>query len=97
MVLARSHPDPIASVTTSVIPGLYLQGKYQGANMLSNSGQFSLSLVSSLGTQSGFYAGNRRLDEMRSQGGLLIQSFIDRNNNGQRDAAESQDAKAIKK
>ena len=79
---------PYASVTTSVIPGLYLQGKYQGANMLSNSGQFSLSLVSSLGTQSGFYAGNRRLDEMRSQGGLLIQSFIDRNNNGQRDPAE---------
>ena len=79
---------PYASVTTSVIPGLYLQAKYQGANLFSNSGQFSLSLVSSLGTQSGFYAGNRRLDEMRSQGGVLIQSFIDRNNNGQRDAGE---------
>ena len=80
---------PYASVSTSIIPGLYLQAKYQGANLLSNSGQFSLSLVSSLGTQSGFYAGNRRLDEMRSQGGLLIQSFIDRNNNGKRDPGET--------
>ena len=79
---------PYASISTSVIAGLYLQARYQGANILSNPGQFSLSLVSSLGTQSGFYAGNRRLDEMRSQGGLLIQTFIDGNSNGKRDPGE---------
>jgi hypothetical protein len=86
--VSNVRSGPYASVTTSVIPGLFFQAKYQGASMLSDAGQFSLSLVSSMGTQSGFYAGNRRLDEMRSQGGLMVQAFMDKNANGKRDQGE---------
>jgi hypothetical protein len=79
---------PYASVATSVLPGLFLQAKFQGTTLFSDVGQFSVSLVSSLGTQSGFYPGNRRIDEMRTQGGLLVQPFFDRNTNGKRDKNE---------
>ncbi len=87
--LSNIRSGPYLSVATSVIPGLLLQAKYQGASSFTDVGQFSLSLVSSMGTQSGFYAGNRRLDEMRTQGGLMVQPFIDRNANGKRDSNEA--------
>jgi hypothetical protein len=86
--LSNIRSGPYISVTTSVIPGLFFEAKYQGASLFNDTGQFSLSLVSSMGTQSGLYAGNRRLNEMRAQGGLMVQAFIDRNANGKRDSDE---------
>ena len=79
---------PYAALSTAFIPGLSLQLKYQAVSSFSDASQFSLSLVSSMGTQGGFYAGNRRLDAMRTQGGLLIQPFLDRNTNGLKDEGE---------
>jgi hypothetical protein len=79
---------PYAALSTSVIPGLNLQARYQGVSLSSNTGEFSVALVSSFGTQSGLYAGNRRVDELRTQGGILVQPFYDRNSNGKRDQNE---------
>lgn len=77
-----------AALSTAVIPGLSVQARYQGVSLSSNTGEFSVALVSSFGTQSGLYPGNRRMDELRTQGGLLVQPFYDRNSNGQRDPQE---------
>lgn len=79
---------PYAALSTAFIPGLSLQLKYQAVSSFSDASQVSLSLVSSMGTQAGLYPGNRRLDAMRTQGGLLIQPFLDRNANGLKDEGD---------
>lgn len=78
----------LASVGTTVLPGLLLRARYQGVSLTSDGSSFGLELVSSLNTQQGIRAGDRRADYARTQGGLLIQPFFDRNNNGQRDRDE---------
>jgi hypothetical protein len=80
---------PYVALTTSIVPGLNVQARYQGISLYSNTGDYSVALISSLGTQSGLYAGNRRLDELRTQGGLMVQPFYDRNGNGKRDGNEA--------
>jgi hypothetical protein len=79
---------PDAALTTSVIPGWNLQARYQSVSLASNTGEYSVAVTSSFGTQSGLYAGDRRLEELRTQGGLMVQPFYDRNSNGRRDRGE---------
>jgi Carboxypeptidase regulatory-like domain len=79
---------PNLAIATSVLPGWHLQARYQAVSLASNTGEYSVALTSSFGTQSGIYAGNRRLEELRSAGGILVQPFYDRNSNGQRDRGE---------
>ncbi len=79
---------PYVALSTAIIPGLSLQARYQGVSLSSNTGEYSVALITSFGTQSGLYAGNRRIDEMRTQGGILVQPFYDRNSNGKRDPGE---------
>jgi hypothetical protein len=78
----------IASLGTTVLPGLMLRGRYQGVSLTSDEATFSVDLVSNLNLQGGIAPGDRRSNYFRTQGGLLIQSFFDRNNNGKRDSAE---------
>ncbi|MBR8838204.1 MAG: carboxypeptidase regulatory-like domain-containing protein [Stigonema ocellatum SAG 48.90 = DSM 106950] len=78
----------IASMGTTVLPGLMLRGRYQGVSLTTEEATYSIDLVSSLNLQRGISAGDRRSDYFRTQGGLLIQPFFDRNNNGKRDAGE---------
>ncbi len=78
----------IATVGTTVLPGLMLRGRYQGVSVTSDEATFSVDLVSSLGLQAGINPGDRLLEYFRTQGGLLIQPFFDRNNNGRRDFGE---------
>ncbi|WP_425525992.1 carboxypeptidase-like regulatory domain-containing protein [Halotia branconii] len=78
----------IATLSTTVLPGLQLRGRYQGVSVNSDQATFSVDLVSSLGLQKGFTPGDRRSQYFRTQGGLLIQPFFDRNNNGKRDQGE---------
>lgn len=79
---------PIAVFQTAAIPGLLLRARYQGAFISSDQSTFSVELVSSLNLQGGISPGNRRSDRLRTQGGLLIRPFFDRNNNGKRDSNE---------
>jgi Carboxypeptidase regulatory-like domain len=80
---------PIATLSTTVLPGILLRARYQGLSVTANEGTFSIDLVSSLGLQRGITPGDRRSDYFRTQGGLLIQPFFDSNNNGKRDAGEA--------
>jgi hypothetical protein len=80
---------PYVALSTAIIPGLSVQARYQAVSLSSNTGEYSVAIVTSFGTQAGLYAGNRRIDEMRTQGGILVQPFYDRNSNGKRDANES--------
>ncbi len=78
----------MASLGTTVLPGLMLRGRYEGVSLTSNKSTFSVDLISSLNLQKGFSPGDRRSDYFRTQGGLLIQPFLDRNSNGKRDGGE---------
>ncbi|MGQ4650051.1 carboxypeptidase regulatory-like domain-containing protein [Lyngbya aestuarii] len=78
----------IASVATAIIPGLRLQAQYQGVSASSNESAFSLNLVSNLTLQQGITPSEVQTNYLRTQGGLLVQPFFDRNQNGRRDAGE---------
>jgi hypothetical protein len=78
----------IASMQTAVIPGLLLRGRYEGASVTADQATYSLELVTSVNLQQGISPGDRQSDRFRTQGGLLIQPFFDRNNNGERDTGE---------
>ena len=78
----------IASVGTTILPGLMLRGRYQGVSLTTNEATFSIDLVSSLNLQGGISPGDRRSDHFRTGGGLMIQPFFDRNHNGKRDPGE---------
>ncbi|WP_427158457.1 carboxypeptidase regulatory-like domain-containing protein [Aliinostoc sp. HNIBRCY26] len=79
----------VATLGTNVLPGFLLRGRYQGVSTTSDEASFSLELVSSLDLQRGIKPDNSRpSDYLRTQGGILIQPFFDRNDNGKHDADE---------
>lgn len=77
-----------ATAGTTILPGILLQVRYQGVALTSDQSRFSLQLVSSLDLQQGILPGDRRLERLRTEGGLLVQPFFDLNSNGKRDANE---------
>jgi hypothetical protein len=78
----------VTSLGTTVLPGMMLRGRYQGVSLTSDQATFSIDLVSNLNLQGGIAPGDMRSNYFRTQGGLLIQPFFDRNNNGKHDAGE---------
>ena len=79
---------PLASVSAALGAGLDLEMRYQSVSAFSDSNDFQISLVSRLNTQDGVSWGNRRQQRLRTQGGLLVQPFLDNNNNGIREKEE---------
>jgi Carboxypeptidase regulatory-like domain len=80
---------PIVTAETSIIPGLSLQGRYQGVSLNSDQPSFSIGLFVSTNLQHGFSASSRRqTDYFRTDGGMMIQPFLDLNNNGKLDGDE---------
>ena len=80
---------PVASASTALWSGLDLQMDYRSVSAFSDSNNFQLSLVSRLDTQNGLSWGRRRQDRLRTQGGLMVQPFLDDNGNGIRDLEEA--------
>lgn len=78
----------VASLQTTLIPGLLLVASYQGVSVTSDEATFSIKLVPSVNLQPGITSGDRNSNYLRTQGGLLVESFYDRNNDGKRDADE---------
>nr|WP_267871536.1 carboxypeptidase-like regulatory domain-containing protein [Nostoc sp. CHAB 5715] len=78
----------LATLSTTVLPGLLLRVRYQGVSPISDEATFSIDLASSLNLQGGISPGDRRSSYLRTQGGLLIKPFFDRNNNGKQDGGE---------
>ncbi|RCJ28297.1 hypothetical protein A6S26_12255 [Nostoc sp. ATCC 43529] len=78
----------LATLSTTVLPGLLLRVRYQGVSPSSDDATFSIDLASSLNLQGGISPGDRRSSYFRTQGGLSIKPFFDRNNNGKQDGGE---------
>ncbi len=78
----------VATLGTTVLPGVMLQGRYQGVSLTRDDSSFSINLVSGLNLQQGIRPGDRRSKYFRTQGGLTIKPFLDSNNNGKRDSGE---------
>jgi hypothetical protein len=80
---------PILTLETSIIPGFSLQGRYQGVSLESNQSSFSMGLFVSTNLQRGFAVSSQsQVEHFQTEGGLLIQPFIDLNNNGKLDRKE---------
>ncbi|MGL5193512.1 MAG: carboxypeptidase-like regulatory domain-containing protein [Chroococcales cyanobacterium] len=77
-----------ATAGTTILPGMLLEGRYEGVSLTSDRNNFRLQLVSSLGLQQGMSPGDLRLERLRTEGGLLVQPFYDLNSNGKRDPNE---------
>lgn len=73
---------------TTILPGILLQARYEGVSLNSDQSNFSIQLVSSLGFQQGIIPGDRQIERLRTQGGLLVLPFLDQNSNGKRDNNE---------
>lgn len=78
----------IASLGTTVLPGIMLRTRYEGVSLTSDTSSFKIDLVSSLNLQGGLSPGDRRSRDLRTHGGLLVKPFFDKNNNGKRDKGE---------
>ncbi|MEM7555819.1 MAG: carboxypeptidase-like regulatory domain-containing protein [Cyanobacteria bacterium P01_A01_bin.84] len=78
----------IASVTTSILPGLKLRAKYQGASLTSDDSTFRLEFTPSFDFNSGLRNHRSRHQSLRTQGGVRLRAFFDKNNNGKRDKGE---------
>ncbi len=78
----------IASASTAIIPGLNLRLFYEGISTFSNNDSFRIELSPSFNIQPRLTPSDSRLDRLRSEGGLLIQPFLDKNGNGRLDQNE---------
>ncbi|MEW6493911.1 MAG: hypothetical protein AB1589_15580 [Cyanobacteriota bacterium] len=78
----------IATVKIAAIPGLLLKGSYEGLSLTSDEENYSLEFALSLNIEEGIFPGDRQIERFRTEGGVIIQPFFDRNNNGKRDRGE---------
>ncbi|TAE60150.1 MAG: carboxypeptidase regulatory-like domain-containing protein [Nostocales cyanobacterium] len=78
----------LASVSTVFIPGLSLRLRYDGVSLTSDSASYRIEIGSAVNFSPIFSPGDTRFERLRSEGGILIQSFLDKNNNGIRDNNE---------
>lgn len=72
----------IASVTAPLLPGLDIRARYQGISATSDSDTFQIEFSPRLNVQSGLSLANQNQARLRTQGGLLIQPFLDENGDG---------------
>lgn len=77
----------IAATTLSVLPGIDLNLRYQGSSASSSQDTYSIELTPKIHLQ-GLQLASRQQDNLRNQGGLLLQPFFDLNSNGVRDSDE---------
>jgi hypothetical protein len=78
----------LASVSTFLIPGLSLRLRYDGVSLTSDSASYRIELGSAVNFSPTISRGDTRFERLRSEGGILIQPFLDKNNNGIRDHNE---------
>ena len=78
----------LASVSTVAIPGLSVRLRYDGVSTISDTASFRIELASSVDFSPNLSPGDTRFERLRSEGGIFIQSFLDKNNNGVRDHDE---------
>ena len=78
----------LASVSTFFIPGLSLRLRYDGISMTSDTTSYRLEIGSVVNFSPNLRFGDSQSESLRSEGGIFIQPFLDKNNNGIRDNNE---------
>jgi hypothetical protein len=78
----------LASVSTFFIPGLSLRLRYDGISMTSDTASYRLEIGSVVNFSPNLRFGDSEFERLRSEGGIFIQPFLDKNNNGIRDNNE---------
>jgi hypothetical protein len=78
----------LASVSTVFIPGLSLRLRYDGVSLTSDSASYRIEIGSAVNFSPKISPGDTRFERLRTEGGIFIQSFLDKNNNGIRDNNE---------
>ncbi len=78
----------LAGVATVVIPSLSLRLRYDGVSLTSDSASYRIEIGSAVNFSPIFSPGDTRFERLRTEGGIFIQSFLDKNNNGIRDNNE---------
>ncbi|ALB39767.1 MULTISPECIES: hypothetical protein [Nostocales] len=70
------------------IPGLSLRLRYDGISMTSDTTSYRLEIGSVVNFSPNLRFGDSQSEHLRSEGGIFIQPFLDKNNNGIRDNNE---------
>ena len=78
----------LASVTTFIIPGLSLRLRYDGVSLTSDTASYRIEIGSAVNISPKISPGDTQFESLRSQGGIFMQPFLDKNNNGMRDHNE---------
>lgn len=78
----------ITTASTNIIPGVELRARYDNISLSSNESRIRLDIAPSLFLQPKLRPGARNIENLRTQGGLFIQPFLDRNGNGKKDRGE---------
>ena len=79
----------VASLSTAVLPGIEMQARYRSASAFSDQDTFQIEFRPRLNFQGGISPASQYQDRLRTQGGMMLQPFLDANNNGIRDRGES--------
>ena len=80
---------PIAALNTRIIPGTTMRLSYQGISPTDDRQEFRLDVFPNLRLQGRPRLGDRRIEELRTRGGVLVRPFADRNLNGKLDRGEA--------
>jgi hypothetical protein len=76
------------SISSNALPGLQATARYQNIAIGSNQSEYAIELQTVLQFQGGVRTSSARLEDYRTRGGISVQPFFDRNNNGKRDRGE---------
>ncbi|MEA5468352.1 carboxypeptidase-like regulatory domain-containing protein [Spirulina sp. 06S082] len=79
----------VATAETTAIPGLLVRAIYQGISVTSDRDSYRLEILSSLNLHPRISEGDRRLDLLRTRGGIAVLPFFDNNSNGKKETGES--------
>lgn len=78
-----------ATLSTGAFSGITLQLRYQNISIASDAASFLLEVSSNFKIRPKFDQGNKDFENLRGEGGIFIQPFIDKNNNGVYDQGET--------
>ena len=79
---------PLAALTTRIIPGTSVRLSYKGISPNNDNSQVRIDIFPNLRLQGKPSLGDLNMIKLRSQGGLFVRPFKDKNNNGQLDKGE---------
>jgi Carboxypeptidase regulatory-like domain len=78
----------IANADLNFVPGVTLRGSYRNGLGAGGQDSYALELTTTLFTSGGVRGSSDRLEEFRTFGKVVIQPFLDRNQNGRQDPGE---------